>query len=218
MKSYFLKIEENEVSGEPASFSGSLSLENPALCSCPNCNEPMFPVFTLNKEAGIFPENPNFYRAERITLDVCASCSHSLKNYYIKFEDGVRTAHLGYIDGRGVSNKIDKPFQSRKVSLLEVAESEWRNQNFVEMIRNKAILDGVLHQLGGVKLLEEVDPISSCLCCGGELSFFAKIDYDDLNVPLYEDGEPSALIIGDMGSLNVYFCDLCSSLNYGITT
>ncbi|QJD99467.1 hypothetical protein HH212_05065 [Massilia forsythiae] len=218
MVGYFLEIQPEKAAYDDKVYVGSLNEEKPGLCKCPNCGEKMFPVFSIHKSINGMPDL-NFYdELGYVTMDVCPFCSHSLKNYFVRIDNGNRVAAGGYIDGNGPSNFIDTPFESRAVTLVAVAESVWNEKEFLEKYAKREILGGVRHQLKGKKIKNEVQPLKNCMCCGGKLEYFATIDYDDLNIPLYEKKEPRALIIGDMKSLNVMACMECGSLNYGITT
>jgi hypothetical protein len=215
--SYFMEVTEMDATEDAAIFTGQRSNGQPELCRCPNCAEPMFPAFTIRRDIPGMPDADIYDENGFATLDVCASCSHSLKNYYTKVDGAKRTAHLGYVDGLGPSNYIDTPYGSRAVAFIDVAHDQWQDAAFAEKYMDRCLLNGVLHQLGGEKMRDERVPLAECMCCGGNLTYFGTVDYDDLNMPIYEGGEPLALVIGDMRSLNVFLCDACSALNYGIT-
>jgi hypothetical protein len=51
-------------------------------------------------------------------------------------------------------------------------------------------------------------PLTHCLCRGDEVRYFATIDYDDLNMPIYENAHARALAIGDMKSLHVWLASV----------
>lgn len=73
--------------------------------------------------------------------------------------------------------------------------------------------DGVYHQLGGVPFRGGYDELPCCKCkC--PMNFAGCVDYDDLNVPLYEgeQREPIALIIGDRDCLNIFTCKDCACI------
>lgn len=215
--SYILEIETEKATNDDLVYCGVVS-NTPSLCKCPNCKENMFPIFSVNKKASCAPKFDYFYVKDFFILDVCPSCSHGLKNYYVRYEQDVRIAGGGFIDGKGPSNYIDQPFESRTVKINPIDVDLWSDASFINNILDRKFFDGVCHQLGGLKLKQERNPLTACLCCKSEqISYIGTIDYDDLNIPLYEKGKPCALIIGDMQSINVYACNECRSLNYGIT-
>ena len=64
-------------------------------------------------------------------------------------------------------------------------------------------------QIGG-KPIKGKDVELACVECGENMRFAGILDYDDLNVPLYEDEHrPVALIIGDSDCINFYTCLSC---------
>lgn len=215
--SFFLEIETVKAEEDTPIFSGELKLRSPVLCQCPNCEQPMFPVFTIKRAIAGLPQDEIYDEHGFITIDVCPSCSHSLQNYYVKNDGALRVAYFGFIDKLGPSNYIDQPFESRSVKLTPVPLHFWGDDDFLTKYFDRKLLAGVLHQLGGKKMKKERVPLEKCLCCGDKLTFFATVDYDDLNIPIYENQEARALIIGDMQSLNVFSCESCNALNYGIT-
>jgi hypothetical protein len=152
-----------------------------------------------------------------LSLDVCPNCSHSLNNYYVTVEAGGRKAVGGFMDEGGTRWEIDMPFRCRQVDLQPIQVSFWDDPDAQEEYLTRQLLEGVYHQVGGQPVKPCRDPIDECQYCGGSVEFFAVIDYDDLNVPLYEGTEPRSLLIGDMRSLNVYLCRQCPTINYGIT-
>lgn len=219
MSGYILEIIEESASDKDDFFSGLIYDLSLPSCNCPNCGELMFPVVNIRYEAiseqGLL--NQKISHEGYITLDVCASCSHSLRNYYVTFEGNKKIVVGGYVDNNGPTNKMDKPYESRAIKITEIPGWQWSDEDFVDRYHQRQLFDGVYHQYGGVKLKKERTPIDSCMCCGGELKFIAVIDNDDLNVPLYENGEPRALVIGDQRSINVFACNKCFALNYCIT-
>ncbi|WP_116808200.1 hypothetical protein [Steroidobacter cummioxidans] len=152
-----------------------------------------------------------------LSLDVCPSCSHSLNNYYVTIEAAGRKAAGGFMDEGGPVWELDLPFGSRRVDLQPISVSFWDDLDAQEEYLSRRLLEGVYHQVGGRAVKTCRDPIDECQRCGGRVDFFAVIDYDDLNVPLYEEAQPRSLIIGDMRSLNVYLCRQCPTINYGIS-
>lgn len=214
---YFLEIEPHKAAEDALLYSGCIQSNESPGCSCPNCGTEMFHVFSIHRSVGGLPNADIYDEKGFLVLDVCPACSHSLRNYFIKVEGPQRIAGGGYIDGKGASNFIDKPYRNRAVTLIPIPENSWDSDDFIDDYRNRKLLNGVLHQLGGKKIKSERNPLSSCICCGGSLDYLATIDYDDLNVPLYEKSNPCALVIGDMQSLNVFVCSDCNALNYGIT-
>lgn len=194
-------------------FSGSLH-GRPQLCACPACAGDMFPVFTLSREFSVLPTNDNFYANGFMTFDVCPHCTHALNNYAVRYSQGVRQAIGGCLDAGGRINRIDQPYQSRAVSLSIIDEAFWFDEERRAAYHDRRLLEGVYHQFGGRQLKENRRPCDLCQLCGSAIRFFACIDYDDLNIPLHENGEPFALVIGDKRSLNLFACERCAAVNY----
>jgi len=219
MEGYILEITEDDSSVNPDFFSGSIKSLHLPTCSSPSCGKPMFPVINIREGAIDTGEqlNEKFFIGGYITFDVCASCSHALRNYHIAFDGNKKTVVGGYKDNNGCSNKMDFPYENRAIKISNISDQKWSDECFIDSYHQRKLFDGVCHQFGGEKLKLDRVPIDSCMCCGGELNFVAMIDNDDLNVPLYENGEPRELVIGDQKSLNVFACNKCVSLNYCIT-
>jgi len=216
MIGYWALITQDTASPDASAYSGVLHTEQP-LCSCPSCKLPMFPVLNVAR-----PIQGIAWRSELcvdgvLSLDVCPNCSHSLNNYYVTIAAGGRTAGVGFMDDGGPRWVIDMPFRCRQVDLQPIPASFWNDADEQEEYLTRQLLKGVYHQVGGQAVKPCRDPIDQCQRCGGSVEFFGVIDYDDLNVPLYEEENPRSLLIGDMRSLNVYLCRQCPTINYGIT-
>lgn len=218
MLSYFLEVSERDAEPGAAFFAGQIQADEwPALCVCPNCATPMFPVFSIHKTVEGMPALDIYDERGYLTLDVCAACTHWLKNYFTRIVEGSREAFLGDRDHGGAVNFLDRPYQGRAVTLVPVAAEQWSSEQFREDYDRRDLLDGVVHQLGGVRMNDERHALCGCLSCQQALTFFGTIDSDDLNMPLYENGEPIALAIGDAARLNVYICASCSAVNFALT-
>ncbi len=220
MDGYILEITEEKASVKEDFFSGVVDELSLPACICPNCQSLMFPVINVRYDSVSMGSlvDKKVSHGNYITFDVCPCCPHSLRNYCVTFDADKKNVIGGYMDHRGIASKMDTPYESRVLKINKISGALWNDDAFVDKYQRRNLFDGVCHQLGGVKLKSERYPIDSCMCCGNDnLSFVAMIDNDDLNVPLYESGEPRALTIGDQSSLNVFACNKCYALNYCIT-
>ena len=183
-------------------FSGVRPDGQPSLVECPNCRNPMFPVFTFPKGAPFLNLPKALAGLERVTLDVCPHCTHSLDNYFVRLSGAQRVAVGGYLDDGEAVEHIDLPYASAQVEV--VSDRDFDPEGGM-----------IGHQFGGDPSREEERPISACMSCGSGVSFMGCIEYDDSEVPLTENGgSPVALIIGDMDALNLYVCNECPTINY----
>ena len=186
---FLLEIEETNADEHSQVYCGCIGTK-PALCTCPNCGGNMFPVFSIHRSAFGMPDLEIYDEDGFVTLDVCPSCSHCLRNYSVSGLGPQRVVAGGYIDGKGPANFIDVPFGNRAVAVVPIADNMWESTEFSENYFDRKLLSGVRHQIGGKKMKEEKVALLKCLCCGGDLSFLGTVDNDDLNIPLYEQGEP----------------------------
>lgn len=216
MIGYWALITQETAAPDAGAYSGVLRPEQ-ALCTCPSCNLPMFPTLNFARPIPGITWRSELCVDGVLSLDVCPNCAHSLNNYYVTIEAGGRKAEGGYRYEGGPAMEIDLPFRCRQVDLTPIQATFWDDPDAQEEYLGRQLLEGVYHQVGGRAVKACRDPIDQCQRCGGSVEFFAVIDYDDLNVPLYEGGAPRALVIGDLRSLNVYLCQQCPTLNYGIT-
>ena len=96
----------------------------------------------------------------------------------------------------------------------EKPENSRLSSKYIDKLNNREIDDGVYHQLGGIPF-KDVYYKCQCTECLNEMKFSGIIDYDDLNIPLYEnEGNPVSLIIGDYDCINFYICNTCSYICY----
>jgi hypothetical protein len=105
----------------------------------------------------------------------------------------------GERDGGEVVHDITKPYRAREITLCpleSVPES----------------MDVPLHQFGGIRPNPSI-PALPCALCSQEMRFIGVLAYDDLNVPLYENGDsPVALIIGDNDRMYLEVCETCQCI------
>ena len=214
---YWLDISDDLDKEAKSVFSGVLPTGLPKVISCPNCNTPMFPIFSFAKTHFPMDIPECFFIDDLFTLDVCAACTHSLKNYKIDYSSGNKIVSGGYISDHKVSDQLDLPYKCRAVEINPIPDYFFADKQVLGDYLTRKLKSGVYHQLGGVQLKEDKRPVEFCKDSDCELEFLACIDYDDLNVPLYEGGEPFCLVIGDMQSLNVRMCRKCCILSYSIT-
>jgi hypothetical protein len=126
-----------------------------------------------------------------------------MEDYWIHFDESGAVFDIfgGERDGGGVLQDIDYPYYARKINLYE---HEVGSGN----------ASPPRHQLGGFPF-RDAGYLMHCPKCKGEMDFMGVLDYDDNNVPLYEnDGHPVALIIGDNDCINIYSCAGCSVLGF----
>lgn len=195
-------------------FSGQYDPTVPQRCICPNCNADMFPSISYSQSVAA-GWNSLFYSAGFLTLYVCVECALHLSNYSVRYERSRRIVNGGYRNAPAY-RKIDTPFQSRAVKLVCIEKDFWTDGVRIEEYAERLLLNGIYHQIGGQPLRKPRQPLEQCSHCSELVQFFGVIDYDDQNVPLYEDGRPLALDIGDLNCLNVYLCNFCATAHYCI--
>lgn len=171
------------------------------LCDCPNCGGKMFPGWVVNTKNNLVQKYVDWPLNEIWAL-FCPRCAFYMEDYWIFFEESGDVIEIfgGERDGGIVLQDIDFPYQSRALNIVE-------NNDFEFFHRPR-------HQIGGVPF-KDVDYRIMCPKCKSPMSFLGVLDYDDKNVPLYENGgHPVALIIGDYDCLNIYSCSPCRALGF----
>jgi hypothetical protein len=182
---------------------------------CPNCTNQMFPAINIDchdLDVAVL----DGWRQRYLNVLFCPFCDFYMKPYWIRFDRGlVADIRGGAASPGNILQNIETPYGIREIRLCELAsEDSSNNNNALDMLRERKTPPGVYHQLGGLPIRGESLGIL-CPYCGEMMPFAGILDYDDLNVPLYEDGHrPVALIIGDFDSINFYICTKCSSLGF----
>jgi hypothetical protein len=204
--------DEGDPSGSNPHFSGGTLQGHVREISCPNCDKLLFPVFQLSlsdkrvRDLGLWGR-------EFLQVLVCPSCALYMEPYWILFRDSSVEILGGERDGGDILNSINTSYESRGIILEPlVAEDYPLTEQSLEAIVKRQRPPGVYHQIGGLPHRGDYDEMS-CHSCGQLMRFAGIVDYDDLNVPLYEnDHEPVALIIGDMNWLHYFTCAKCSAI------
>lgn len=182
------------------------------MCACPNCHRPMFPALNLNLADERLAEF-RVWHHDRLVLLFCPACFLYMKPYFIEPIGREFRIHGGYRDGGEVVQNIEIPYACKLVKLEGIVDEELAANDVVrESYLSRNLGEGVYHQLGGYPFKGVSDALT-CFQCGRAMKFFGILDYDDLNVPLYEDDHrPVALIIGDYDCMNIYSCEECCLL------
>jgi hypothetical protein len=182
---------------------------------CPNCLKPVFPVFKLNlqddriKSLGLWDD-------DFLQILVCASCPFYLQPpYWVCFSSDAIEIVGGLRDKNAISAYIEHPFESRAITLETIQGLDYDlTPEAQEMFLQRSFPQGVYHQIGGLPLFGYSEPLE-CFSCKKPMMFAGMVDYDDLNVPLYETGHvPVALIIGDSDRLYFFTCRQCSIVGF----
>lgn len=191
-------------------FTGIGAVKSAAKCECPNCGNVMFPAMSLG-----FPDEKLKsiinWSYSRLHVLFCPFCALYMEPYWIRHNKSGVTVVGGFRDGGEILQKIELPYLCRKILLrpLDCEDYPFDGERLDNLL-NRQREPGVYHQIGGVPIRGRGE-ILKCCDCSGEMRFVGVFDYDDLNVPLYEnDHSPVALIIGDYDSMNIYSCDSCS--------
>lgn len=193
-------------------YTGIGNVEDAVECDCPNCTNTMYPAFNLNLN---FPEvdlhSVIEWKESSLHILFCPFCALYMAPYWLRHKKDNIEIVGGYRDGGEIIQEIETPYACRQISLLPLADEDYPDddsslQNLLERRREP----GVYHQLGGTPIKGQNEHLNCC-DCGCEMKFIGVLDYDDLNVPLYEQGHsPVALIIGDYDALNLYSCIKCA--------
>jgi hypothetical protein len=194
MNGYRIRIGPDDYGGESAEhFCGCGSVCDAVRVACPNCGRWLFPIFSLS-----FGDDRlahlGIWSRPRATVVVCPACSLYMEPYFIHHSPRLHVSG-GERDGGEVLQDIDYPYACRLLTLHALPDTD----------------PGVpRHQVGGPQ--PSATPArADCPGCSRPMSFFGIVDYDDLNVPLSENGgTPVALIIGDRDYLTLQSCLECA--------
>jgi hypothetical protein len=119
-----------------------------------------------------------------------------MEPYWIQHTEKAATILGGVRDGGEILGNITRPFKARQISLWPLDSVS-------------GTTDIPPHQLGGQKPNPKI-PTLICALCSQPMRFFGILAYDDLNVPLYENGDsPVSLIIGDYDAMYMDICENC---------
>lgn len=194
-------------------MSGVLNGRNKELPVCPNCFRAMFPVFDLDASDPQIAAL-NIWGKERLSIYVCPSCALYMKPYWVVLKNSPNVVG-GERDGGEIMQDIQMPYGCRNVELRHLTAEDYPvNRQLISSFHSREHGSGVYHQIGGIPYRGGYDELECC-CCGSLMKFAGCVDYDDLNVPLYEgEGQPVALIIGDSDCLNWFTCTVCRVVGF----
>ncbi|MFZ6758762.1 hypothetical protein ACO0K9_16275 [Undibacterium sp. Ji50W] len=210
---YRLQISADTLNGEGGAclhYSGAGNIKGAPDVACPNCANPLFPALnlcTVDPRVRKLIAWPGFY----IHVLFCPFCAFYMEPYWIRQQSGNLEIVGGELDGGEILQNINVPYEARKLTLRELASNEYPTKaGDAKMLISRKINPGVYHQLGGAPILATEDGLLCC-DCDSEMGFLGILDYDDLNVPLFEENhKPVALIVGDYGQMNIFACVKCS--------
>lgn len=176
---------------------------------CPNCANQMLPALNLDfsdprlVSLGVWPKR-------YLNVLFCPFCAFYMEPYFVDFSSGSLLVTGGCRRFPDVLNPIELPYGFREISLRPfAAEERPDNAAFAHAVRVRTWGSGVYHQVGGPNLHPSL-PALGCPSCGSQMALVGILDYDDLNIPLYEeDHRPVALIIGDGDSMAFFCCLSC---------
>lgn len=191
-------------------YTGVGNVTSAVRCECPNCGNIMFPAMNFgfpdeNLESIIAWSYPVLH------ILFCPFCAFYMEPYWIRHTKAGVAVMGGCRDGGEVLQDIETPYLCREISLKPlVAEDYPIDPERIECLLSRKREPGVYHQIGGMPI-KGCNENLKCCDCSREMKFAGILDYDDLNVPLYENNHsPVSLIIGDYDSLNIYLCEECS--------
>jgi hypothetical protein len=194
MNGYRLRIAPDDYRGQSAEhYCGCGSVGDAARVACPNCRRWLFPVFNLSfgddRLAGL-----GVWSRPRATVVVCPACALYMEPYFIHHVPELSVSG-GERDGGQVLQDVDHPYACRLITLHALPDAD---------------ADAPGHQVGGAPP-GAASGRAACPSCSKPMSFFGIVGYDDLNVPLSENGgTPVALIIGDGDHLTLLSCSECA--------
>lgn len=169
----------------------------------------MFPAINLSfKDPAL--KKLNLWVHNELHILICPFCSHYMEPYWIIHDDDSVTIKGGNKDDGEILQNIVTPYEARKIKLMPLTESDYPIDSERERgLVSRQVGEGVYHQIGGLPI-KGSDISIHCCECNDEMKFMGILDYDDLNIPLYENNmEPVSLIIGDYDCLNFYSCNKC---------
>lgn len=181
---------------------------------CPNCGQLFFPVFNIDCTSDIC-KKLDIWELQRFIAYVCPACALYMDPYWIQYDgDSVVDVIGGYREDASKIQNIETPYSVRSITLSEIDTEVYLSTEVNDLYSNRKAENGVYHQLGGIPITQLPDSMI-CPRCSNVMDYAGIIDYDDLNVPLYEDNHrPVALIIGDLDSIYLYTCKQCSIIGY----
>jgi hypothetical protein len=181
---------------------------------CPNCRRPFFTVFSLDTADPLVSMAIGGWAFRYLEVFVCPACAFYMEPYWAAFSQTGVSFTGGLLDGGEVIQEIDTPYITRSIRIEPLVGADYpTSRNRISALNRRQIPPGIYHQIGGLPIREK--PVLTCPVCLSAQRFLGIVDYDDQNVPLYENGgQPVALIIGDRDQLNLYLCATCSVIGY----
>lgn len=211
-KGYRIHIAEDDTGDlDCPHYSGVGDISDAVELPCPNCSTRLFPAISLSfsdpRLGEIIP-----WREAHLHVLFCPACAFYMRPYWIRHRAGLEVVG-GYRDGGEILQRIELPYKAREIALLPLRADDYASDADKEArLLERRHPPGVYHQIGGEPIRGQTDNVECC-DCGKQMSFAGILDYDDLNIPLYEEGHsPVSLIIGDSDSMNIYSCVDCSVL------
>jgi hypothetical protein len=202
---------QNHHDGEYIHHSGFSVDYGTSLSPCPNCRKNMFPAITLDFHDPLL-RGLQIWNHPTLTLLFCPSCAFFMTPYYIDAQTGSVIAGGRLDGGKLVNPYMETIYESRTLHLAspQALESAEAFLTSLKDYRSRRMEEGVYHQIGGLPIFGR--HISMVCCkCSSHMIFGGILDYDDLNIPLYESNhQPVSLIVGDKNSMNYYLCRSCS--------
>jgi hypothetical protein len=178
---------------------------------CPNCTRHLFAAFKFNNNDPRI-RKLKIWNDQVFPILVCPACALYMEPYWVIISGNNEIKIIGgERDGGEILQDIETPYEERCVSLTELLPSEYpTHDDVVESFVRRTLAPGVYHQLGGLPSVGGYVELDCCEC-GSLMKFAGIVDYDDQNIPLYEnDHQPVALIIGDGDRLHIFTCIMCN--------
>lgn len=191
-------------------YTGVGNVRSATICDCPNCSSVLFPAMNFlfpDKILGSIIEWSN----SSLRVLFCPFCAFYIEPYWIRHREENIEIVGGYRDGGEILQKIQTPYRCREILLSSLALEDYpSDEKKLSDLLGRLREPGVYHQIGGSPIRGQHDHLECC-DCAQKMKFAGILDYDDLNVPLYEEVHaPVALIIGDYASMNIFSCGECS--------
>jgi hypothetical protein len=186
---------------------------------CPNCNRPLFPVFRLNL-ADDRVARLRLWDLPFLNVLVCPCCALSMEAYWTRFGPEIEVMGGERDGGQLLNPDIDVPYETRAMRLVALKSDDYPlTEETIAAHGRRIRAPGVYHQLGGLPFRYSAawdwPPVMNCCACDKSMTFAGVVDYDTLNVPLYErGGHPVALIIGDNDCLYWFTCRKCHTIGF----